>query len=126
MTLWHFYLNHLPCVISYSNFQNIQRKILFCIKTLEFSENVGLFYGFFLKNPAKIEVLTRKFQGLSMIQETAKVKNANFEAQNSGVWCITLLHSIHRNLERHRVRKIQQFLPLSKLIVLNRICKKID
>ena len=63
---------------------NIICKILFCIKTLEFSENVGLFYGFFQKNPAKIEVLTRKFQGLSMIQETAKIKNANFKGAKIG------------------------------------------
>ena len=29
--------------------------------------------------PAKIEVLTRKFQGMSIIQDTAKIENANFE-----------------------------------------------
>ena len=34
--------------------------------------------------PAKIEVLTRKFQGLSMIQDTAKIKNANFEGAKIG------------------------------------------
>ena len=29
MTLWHFYLNYLPCTISYSNFQNIHEKSFF-------------------------------------------------------------------------------------------------
>ena len=29
--------------------------------------------------PAKIKVLNRKFQGMSIIQDTAKIKNANFE-----------------------------------------------
>ena len=29
--------------------------------------------------PAKIEVLTRKFQGMSLIPDTAKIENANFE-----------------------------------------------
>ena len=29
--------------------------------------------------PAKIEVLTRKFQRMSIIQDPAKIENANFE-----------------------------------------------
>ena len=29
--------------------------------------------------PAKIKVFTRKFQGMSLIQDTAKIENANFE-----------------------------------------------
>ena len=77
--IYHMSYDPMAFLSKLSALCNIIFKILFCIKTLEFSENVGLFYGFFLKNPAKIEVLTRKFQGMSMIRETAKIKNANFE-----------------------------------------------
>ena len=65
-------------------FSKYTGKILFCIKKLEFPENVGVYFGFSLKNTAKIEVLTRKFQGFSIIQDTAKVKNANFEGAKIG------------------------------------------
>ena len=50
----------------------MEKNICFCIKNHDFNE----FWGFPL---AKIEILTRKFQGMSMIRETAKIKNANFE-----------------------------------------------
>ena len=52
----------------------VEKNICFCIKNHDFNE----FWGFPL---AKIEILTRKFQGMSMIRETAKIKNANFEVK---------------------------------------------
>ena len=59
-------------------------KIIFALKRLEFEDNFDVFHDFFLKTLAKIEVLTCKFQGLSIIQDTAKIKNANFEGAKIG------------------------------------------
>ena len=84
MTLWHFYLILFALYNIAFKFSKYTGKNPFLHKKLEFPENVGVYFGFSLKNTATIEVLTRKFQGLSMIQDTAKVKNANFEGAKIG------------------------------------------